>query len=576
MMFAFFHGSPIAICVIWTLTCALSAGSQNTEPIFAEKAFECGIDFHHFNGMTGAFYVPEEVGPGVALFDFDGDGDLDVYLVQGNALGGDHHLGKALFPPRHPVPLSDRLYRNDGTVGGALKFSDVTVRSGLKAEGYGMGVAIADMDNDGDADIYVTNWGANQLWRNNGDGSFQDVTERAGVGDGRWSTSATFLDFDGDGLQDLFVANYIRYSHQNHKRCHTTDGRREYCGPSAYPDAPDRLYHNLGDGRFEDVTRAAGLASEFGSGLGVLAGDFNGDNFVDIYVANDADANLLWLNSGKGTFTNDALLAGCALNANGAAEAGMGVSAGDVDGDGDEDIFLTHITGETHTLYINQGTGLFEDRTTAYNLATTSLEATGFGTTFIDYDNDSHLDLLAANGTVMTIARLRQAGDPHPLHQPNQLFRNHEGKRFVEVSALAGEGFLHSEVSRGTALGDIDNDGDHDVLITNNNGPARLLLNRVGNHNPWLGVHLVDAAGHTLTGARVCLERKHAPAIWRTARRDGSYLSASDPRLLFGLGKHAKVLQITVFWPSGSKESWPGPEANQYVTLKLGSGKKQP
>jgi len=569
-------GYKVVLTLVTAVMASLLGAQAGEGPIFVERASESGLGFVHFNGMTGAYYVPEEVGSGAALLDYDGDGDLDAYLVQGNALGNGQTIEKALFPPRHPLPLTDRLYRNDGAGPDGPSFTDVTATSGLKADGYGMGIAIGDVDNDGDLDIYVTNWGPNQLWRNNGDGTFSDVTARAGVGDPRWSTSAAFLDYDRDGRQDLFVANYLLYSHQNHKSCHTTDGRREYCGPKSYADAPDRLYRNLGDGRFEDVTRAAGLSAAFGSGLGVLTADLNGDGWIDLYVANDADPNQLWLNRGDGRFVDDALLAGCALNADGAAEAGMGVHAEDVDVDGDEDLILTHLTGETHTLYINQGGGVFEDRTTAWGLAKPSLEATGFGTGFLDYDNDGLLDLIAVNGTVMSIEALRQAGDPYPLHQPNQLFRNDGHGGFEEVSSRAGAGLLLSEVSRGAALGDVDNDGDTDILISNNNGPARLLLNRVGNRNAWLGIHLVDPAGHTLCGARVSLEREGLPTLWRTARRDGSYLSASDPRLLFGLGNHAKVMRIIVFWPGGEKESWPGPKANQYVTLKFGGGNKQP
>jgi hypothetical protein len=538
---------------------------------FAEVPASSGLDFVHFNGMSGELYFPEMMGAGAGLLDYDNDGDLDVYLVQGQMLD-DKPVTAATFAPRYPVPLTDRLYRNDSE-GGVWKFTDVTEAAGLSATGYGMGVAAGDYDNDGRVDLYVTNYGSNELWRNRGDGTFEAVTAAAGVDDPRWSVSAAWLDYDRDGWLDLYVGNYVRHQISGDRRvCRLAKRERDYCGPVKGAGDPDSLFRNRGDGTFEDVSEASGIRGAYGGALGVIGADFDGDGWLDIYVANDGVANQLWINQQDGTFKNEALLAGVAVNRDGMAEASMGVDAADFDGDGDEDLFMTHLRQETNTLYINDGSGWFEDRTMDMGLANPSFPYTGFGTAWIDYDNDGWLDLLMVNGAVKKIDALVARDDPHPLHQINQLFRNEGDGRYREVTGEAGPAFEVSLVSRGAAFGDLDNDGDADVVIANNAGPARLLENRVGQSSRWLGVRLLTAsAKRDAYGARVVLEGERP--LWRRLRADGSYGSSNDARVLFGLGDEAPAaLSVRVLWPDGSEERWSGLTPDRYHQLRQGSG----
>ena len=543
---------------------------------FVDRAKEAGLDFWHFNGMSGGFYMAEILGPGVALFDYDNDGDLDVYLVQGQMLGAGKTLRDALFPPRGPMPLRGRLYRNDLEVHAdgtrTLRFTDVTERSGIDARGYGMGVATGDFNNDGCVDLYLTNFGTNQLLRNNCDGTFTDVSKASGTDASGWSVAAAFLDFDRDGWLDLYVGGYLRYTTETISSCFGPSGALDYCTPKTYQPLPGRLYRNRGDGTFVDVTARSHLSSEFGPALGVATADFNGDGWIDIYVANDSHENQLWLNQHDGTFRNVGLLAGVGLTAEGKAEASMGVDAGDFDNDGDEDLFMTEQTGEGHNLYVNNGSGTFEDRSLRSGLGPASLPYTGFGTAWLDFDNDGLLDLLTVNGAVQIIQALAQAHDPFPLHQQKQLFHNLGNGRFEDVTARAGRVFQLSEVSRGAAFGDVDNDGDTDVVVANNNGPARLLVNTVGQRNHWVGLRLVGGRGRDMLGARVEVISKNGDARWRRARTDGSYASANDPRVLVGLGGSTDEPRVRVHWPDGKTEQWGAVPIDRYTTLREGKG----
>jgi hypothetical protein len=551
------------------------AGSQapaapGESPWFTDGAGAAGLDFVHFNGMSGETYYPEIMGPGVALLDYDNDGDLDVYLVQGQMLGN-KPLSEATYPPRDS--LRDRLYRNDLTVNAdgsrTLRFTDVTDASGLVVESYGMGVAAGDYDNDGWVDLYRTRLGANQLFHNNGDGTFTDVSRASGTDDGGWGVSASFVDIDRDGWLDLYVGNYLVYSLAGDIDCLAVSGQSDYCPPNSYRAQPDRLYRNRRNGTFEDVTSRALVGGAYGPALGVSTADFNGDGWADIYVANDGEENQLWINQQNGTFRETGFLSGAAVNAAGNAESSMGVDAGDLDNDGDEDLFMTHWLSQTNTLYVNDGTGSFQDRTAYSRLGPPSFARTGFGTGWLDYDNDSLLDLLVVNGSVSMIEAQARAGDRFPLRQPDQLFRNVGDGRFEDVSDQAGPALSVEQVSRGTAFGDVDNDGDVDVLVGDAAAPVRLLLNQVGNRQSWVGLRLVTGRRDAL-GARVGVELADGRTLWRRARADGSYASASDPRVLVGLGTAPGIARVLVRWPSGRMEELTGVASGTWTTLTEG------
>ncbi|HLG58438.1 MAG TPA: CRTAC1 family protein [Vicinamibacterales bacterium] len=566
---------------------------------FVDRARDSGLDFVHVNGMSGQLYMPEVLAPGVALFDVDNDGDLDVYLVQGQRLGiRDSGSGT------RDSALHDRLYRNDLRVNAdgtrTPHFTDVTAASRIDARGYGMGVAAGDFNNDGWIDLYLTKFDApNQLLRNNGDGTFADVSKASRTDQHSWSVSASFVDIDRDGWLDLYVGNYLRYSLEASTQCFGPSGAPNYCTPDTYAPLPDRLYRNRRDGTFTDVSASAQVTREFGPALGVSTADFDGDGWIDIYVTNDGKENQLWRNHHDGTFENIALLAGVALPVTGKAEASMGVDAGDFDDDGDEDLVMTELTTEGSNLYVNDGTGVFTDMSARSMIGPVTLAFTGFGTGWLDFDNDGRLDLLAVNGTVQIIEALRQARDPFPMHQKRQLLRNAGDGRFEDVSSRAGAAFALSEVGRGAAFGDVDNDGDVDVLIGNNNGPTRLLINQARSGRHWLGLRLVGpltgppkggpydrgggttdrggrlqaAQGRDMLGARVEIVRKNGPSLWRRARADGSYASANDPRVHVGLGDAADPVSVRVRWPSGRMETWTDVAIDRYTTLTEGGGK---
>jgi hypothetical protein len=513
--------------------------------------------FSHDPGATGDYFLPEIMGSGAALVDIDNDGDLDVFLVQG--------AGRS---------KTSRLFRNDLPATGpgrALRFTDITTVAGVGLAAQGMGVAVGDYTNDGFVDLFVTTAGADVLYRNTGKGTFTNATTQAGVSDVAWSTGATFVDYDRDGHLDLFVTNYVDFTPSANRRCADPSGMRDYCHHRVYKPVPDRLYRNLGDGRFSDVTAASGIAKAFGSGLGVVAGDYNGDGWLDLYVANDAMPNQLWINRRNGTFVDQGFLSGAAVNVSGSPEASMGIASGDYDVDGDEDLFVTNLVGETFVLYQNAG-GLFEDIRTRAGLGAPTAAVTGFGTDWFDYDNDGWQDLFIANGAVSIIPR--QRGEPRPYRFGNQLFRNNGAGRFVETTSTAGADLARPDVGRGAAFGDVDNDGDVDVLVTSNGGAVRLLLNQQTATNHWLTVQLDQAPrNRSAIGAWVGLERAGRPTQWRRVKTDGSYLSASDPRLHFGLGASTAIGAVLVQWPGGPHERFTnGLGADRPVRLRRGTG----
>jgi hypothetical protein len=564
-----------AACGAGSTSSSTSAPAKPDVPWFEERAAASGIDFVHFNGMSGEYYYPEIMAPGVGLIDYDNDGDLDVYLVQSQMLGK-KTIKDALSPPKGP--LKDRLYRNDLTVAGdgsrKLHFTDVTDQAAIDIETYGMGLAAADVDNDGFVDIYRTGLTESVLLHNNGNGTFTDVTAKSGVGNkGGWGVSASFVDIDRDGWLDLFVGNYLLYTIEGDIDCLSVTGQHDYCPPNSYRPQPSKLYRNRGDGTFVDVTRTALEGGAYGPALGVSTADFNNDGWIDIYVGNDGMPNQLWMNEKNGRFKDMAFLNGAAVNGQGNSEASMGIDAGDFDNDGDEDIFITNWLAQMNILYLNTGNGVFEDRKGPSGLGPPSLAKTGFGTAWFDFDNDSWLDLITLNGSVSMIEAQARAKDPFPLKMLNQLYRNLGDGRFEDVSANAGELFKLLDVSRGAAFGDIDNDGDEDVLVGTANGPTRLLINNIGNKKHWLGLRLVGVGGRDMIGARVSIPQSGGPTLWRRARSDGSYASANDPRVLVGLGDASAPVTVRVQWPDGKTEEWANQAIDRWVTLKQGSGK---
>jgi enediyne biosynthesis protein E4 len=552
---------------------------------FAERAGASGLTFVHFNGMSGKFLYPELMAPGVALFDYDNDGDLDVFIVQGRMLGN-APIAQAQPQPVEPLPLQGRLFRNDLEVrpdgSRTLKFTDVTAASGISAQGYGMGVAAGDFNNDGCVDLFVTNLGPGQLLRNNCDGAFTDVSKASHVNGGGWSVPAVFFDFDRDGFLDLFVGHYLQYTVETNLHCYSVAGNLDYCPPHVYRPEPSHLFHNNRDGTFTDVTATAGMLREYGPALGVATADFNNDGWIDLFVANDSQPNQLWINQRNGTFRNTALLAGVALSPEGSVKASMGVDAGDFNNDGNEDLFVTELTGQGSDFYVNDGSGGFEDRSAPAGIRLASLPHTGFGTGWLDVDNDGWLDLLSVNGAVTQILEGVARNEPFPLKQPKQLLRNTlngGNRRFEDVTKQAGAFLATPEVSRGAAFGDIDNDGDTDVVVGNDAGPARLLINNIGSRKHWIGLRLVSGGsgkGRDAVGTRVVVTLADGRTIWRRSRADGSYASANDPRVLVGLGDSAQPPRVKVVWPDGTSEEFTSVAVDRYTTLTQGAPNREP
>ena len=492
-----------------------------------------GLDFTHDNGATGELYYPEMMQGGAALFDADDDGLLDVYLIQSGPL-----------PPRPgDAAHENRFFRNLGNG----QFEDHTGTSGLGDRHYGSGVATGDFDADGKVDVYVTNLGRNQLYRNRGDGTFENVTDQAKVGDDSYSTSATFFDADRDGDLDLFVANYVEWSVEGETTCLGYNGQRGYCSPLEYEPATDTFYENLGNGTFADRSARSGIATKKSNGLGVVAADLDGDGWLDLYVANDQMANQLWRNNQDGSFSDEALVRGVALNGRGAAEAGMGVVAADPDFDLDWDLFVVHLSTETNTFYENTG-GDFRDVTNQLELAAVSQPYTGFGTGLVDFDHDGLLDLFVANGRVSHGDRVDD-----DFSEPNQLLRGAADGTYSTWPTTSGD-LERPAVSRAAAFGDIDNDGDIDILVANNAAPPQLLRNDAARGH-WLTVDLRGATNRSALGSIIEITYgAQGESVTRMGRSatDGSYCAANDSRAHFGLGETNRVARLEVRWSDGA------------------------
>lgn len=535
---------------------------QEPKPAWQDVTLSSGVKFVHDTAASEQRYLPEIVGAGAALLDYDGDGDLDLYLVQG---GTSLKEGDNLKP--------NRLYRNEFVPAGELSFTDVTQSAGVGDIGYGMGAAAADLDNDGDVDLLVTNFSRDTLYQNNGDGTFSDITVEAGLDDTMWSTSASFADIDSDGLLDLFVTHYALDAVANHRDCQNSLGEVDYCSPVSYAGTRDSYYRNAGGMRFRDVSVEAGIADSEGAGLGVVAADFDGDGRLDFFVANDQTANFLWRNRGDGTFEETGLLSGSAYNGHGMAEASMGISAQDYDADGDIDLFVTHLNAQTNTLYRNDGRGGFDDATDQAKLGSSSMAFTGFGVRWFDLENDADLDLFIANGAVMTEVSRAQSSD-FPYEQPNQLYvQDSPGVYRLASDDQAGP-INAVATSRGAAFGDLDNDGDIDIVVTNTNAAPQILINAQQTAHHWMGLSL--RAPHLkryALGARVAVLNDGRPVQWRRVARDGSYLSSNDPRVLMGLGAQGSPLSLGVVWPDGSRERFDSLSTDVYHTINMGEGR---
>ncbi len=518
-----------------------------------------GITFKHDNAASPEKYLVETMSSGCGWIDYDQNGLMDLYFANGTAT--------KVYKPPHP--LRGALYRNngDGT------FTDVTEKAGVGAEGlFGMGVVVGDYDNDGYPDLYVLGYGRAILYHNNGDGTFTDVTEKAGVGNkGRWGSSGAWLDYDNDGHLDLVIANYCDWSPEHNFWCGPRKpGLRSYCYPDDYKGEPPTLYHNNGDGTFTDVTQSSGVGKKLANALGVVTFDYDNDGWQDIFIANDSLGNLLFHNNHDGTFTEVGYLAGVAVSMDGKTEAGMGTDAGDTTGDGRMDLIVTHLDMQLARLYRNLGQGMFEDATIASKLGYATYHRSEYGVRFMDYDNDGALDLFMAEGNVLDNIHLF-----HPdvrYREPKQMFRNTGRGIFENVSAQMGPDFLRPRASRGAAVGDFDNDGDLDILVSNNGVRPQLLRNDGGNANNWLEILLIGTrSNRDGVGARVHLTAGDLH-IYDQRKGGMSYQSAQDPRLHFGLGKRTKVDEVEIKWPSGTITRLTKLPANRILAVKEGEG----
>lgn len=509
-----------------------------SEPIFVDVTESAGITFLHTDGRSGVRLFNEFLGSGGGFFDYDGDGDLDIYLVNGAIQTED----------RQDQTSHNVLYRNNGD----NTFTDVTEEAGIGSTAYGVGAAVGDYDNDGDIDLYVTNFGEDQLYRNNGDSTFTDVTTHARVGNSNWGTSCAFADVDNDGHLDLYVANYAAYTPENDIRCEER-GVHVYCGPHAYPAVHDTFYKNNGDGTFTDisvVSRPADLIPQHG--LGVTFGDYDADGDTDLYVANDQDPNFLFQNGGSGNFLPNfsevALISGVCYNDMGKEEAGMGTDFGDYDNDGWLDLTVSNYQTETNTVYHNHDGTFFTDNTITSGIAEVTHGYLGWGIKFFDYDNDGYQDIFVANGHLMdNITRLEK----HVTYpQRNLLFRNLGDGRFANVMSET-DGLALEKVSRGAAIGDYDNDGDLDILVTNCNQRPDLLQNAVGNRNNWIQIQVVGGkSNRSGIGAKIKVVTGTHVQYWEV-QSGGSYLSFHDLRAHFGVGKAEQIDLLEIRWQSG-------------------------
>jgi hypothetical protein len=525
---------------------------------FTDVTAQAGIRFKHNSGAFGKKYLPETMGSGVCFLDYDNDGWQDILFV--NSMDWPEHKNGKSFPA---------LYHNnhDGT------FSDVTRAAGLATEIYGMGCAIGDYDNDDYPDIYMTAVGSNHLFHNLGNGKFSDVTTKAGISDPGFSTSAVWFDYDNDGKLDLFVSHYVDWSVAKDQYCSLDGKNKSYCTPQAYKGQSSTLFHNKGNGTFENVTKRAGLYDPTSKSLGIALVDYDNDGWLDLFVANDTEPNKLYRNNHDGTFADVAVLSGVALSETGRARAGMGVDAGDYDGSGQQSLIIGNFTNESMSLYRNDGSGLYTDEAASSGIGQMSVQSLTFGCFFFDYDLDGLLDIFAANGHVSDDISAVQPSVKYA--QRPSLFRNKGNRKFEEVSEKMGRALQAELVGRGAAYADFDNDGDLDLVITSNNGAARLLRNDNGNQNDVLRVKTVGTrSNRDGIGAKVTVKTNKGMSHMQMVKSGSSYLSQTEMPLTFGLGKpeKGKTLTVQIVWPSGKADSMTGVKPDQFVTVREGKG----
>jgi len=545
----------LAVLAALSLFITMIAGAPGPADIrFTDVTAAAGIRFTHNAGKSGKKYLPETVGSGAAFIDVDGDGWIDLFLVNSKSWtpGAKKTLGA--------------LYRNNknGT------FTDITASSGLDVEMYAIGVAVGDYDNDGRDDFYVTALEGDHLFHNEGGGKFRDVTKLSGIHNANFGTSAAWFDYDKDGKLDLFVANYVQWTEKGDQFCSMDGTTKSYCTPESYKGTASKLYHNLGNGRFEDVSAKAGFSDASSKSLGVAVIDYDGDGWPDLFVANDTQSNKLYHNNHNGTFTDSGMTAGVALGEDGSARGAMGVDWADYDRSGRPSVLVGNFSNQMLSLYHNEGGGLFLDQAATSPVGRDSRLSLTFGAFFFDYDLDGYPDILAANGHIEE--QIERFQPKIKYKEPPLLFHNAGGKKFENVSDKVGADFTVPMVARGAIFGDYDHDGDLDVLFTNSNGPARLLRNDGGNRNHWISIKTVGAkSNRDGIGATVRIESASGRQ-WNTVRSGSSYASESDHALTFGLGADTSVKTIQVEWPSGVKQSFANVAANQFLTIDEAKG----
>jgi len=552
---ALFLGAVLVITA--GVSASMRAVEESDSVRFVDAASESGVHFTHENGASPEKYLPETMSGGVVLFDYDNDGWLDILFVNGGSFTDKERASLA----RH------RLFHNkgDGT------FIDATEQAGLATSGYGMGACSADYDNDGWPDLYITSVGGDRLYRNTGANTFVDVTARAGIHSDRWSASCAFADIDNDGDVDLYVTRYVDFTPEKNKYCPLPGIERSYCHPNEYASLTDILLRNNGNGTFTDISKESGILQRPpGNGLGAVFADYDNDGWADIYVSNDSTPNFLFHNKGRGVFEEVGFRAGVAMGHDGKPLAGMGVDAGDIDGNGLLDLFVANLAQETHTLYRNLGNLLFADDTFSSGIGAATLPFTGFGTALVDYDNDADLDIVVANGH--TLDNIALARDDIPYEQLNLLLQNNGAGKFKNVAPRAGSGFAIKKVSRGLAAGDIDNDGDIDLVISNLGQTADLLRNDGGNHANALLVRTIGTrSNRDGIGTRLRLTVNGKVQITEV-KAGSSYLGQNDLRAHFGLGHAREADLLEIRWPSGNIEVFENIKANQILTVEEGKG----